>query len=158
MDAPESNPRRHLVVALCCAAALLAGCSLFKPKFEKPTFSIVGITLGRSDLLQQHLVVRMRVTNPNDRALPVEGLSYTFAVNGEVLARGVSDASFVVPASGAAEFDTSVTTNMASALLRWLGRRESAPLNYHFSGKVELSAGLIRSVPFERDGVLDLQR
>jgi len=158
MDAPEPNPRRLLLATLCCGTALLAGCSLLRPKFERPTFAVVGITLGRSDLLQQHLVVRMRVTNPNDRELPVEGLTYTFEVNGEELARGVSNASFVIPARGEAEFDTAVTTNMASAMLRWLGRRDNTPLNYRFSGKVQLSAGFIRSVPFERTGVLDLQR
>ena len=157
MGAPESKPRRRLLAALCCGPALLAGCSLLRPRFEKPTFAVVGITLGRSDLLQQHLVVRMRVTNPNDRELPVAGLSYTFAVHGEELAHGVSNTSFVVPARGEAEFDTSVTTNMASAMLRWLGHRDNTPLDYRFSGKVQLSAGLIRSVPFERTGVLDLQ-
>lgn len=158
MDAPESLPRRLALTGLCSGAALLTGCSLFVPKFDKPTFEVVGITLGRSDLLQQHLVVRMRVDNPNNRELPVKGLSYTFEVNGEQLAQGQSDASFVVPANGEAEFDTSVTTNMATAMLRWLNRHNSAPLNYRFSGKVQLSAGLIRSVPFERTGVLDLQR
>jgi len=137
-------------------SSVLAGCSLLAPKFIKPTLSVVNISLGRSDLLQQHMVVRMKVENPNDRALPVEGLSYTFAVNGEDLAHGVSSASFIVPARGEAEFDTAVTTNMATAVLRILGRGSNAPLNYRFSGKVQLSAGLIRSIPFEHTGILDL--
>ena len=153
--------KRRRVAATALALILplplaLTGCSLLAPKFTKPTLSVVNITLGRSDLLQQHMVVRMKVENPNDRALPVEGLSYTFAVNGEDLAHGVSNASFMVPARGEAEFDTAVTTNMATAVLRILGRGNNAPLNYRFSGKVQLSAGLIRSIPFEHTGVLDL--
>ena len=138
-----------------CATALLAGCSLLEPKFVKPSLSVVKVTLGRSDLLQQHLLVRMRGQNPNDRELPVQGLDYVFEMGGEELAHGESSASFVVPAHGEAEFDTTVTTNMATALLRLLGRG-NAPHEYRFHGKVELSSGFIRSVPFEHTGVLDL--
>ena len=64
----------------------------------------------------------LRVQNPNDVALPVKGIEYTMEVAGQQFASGAADASFVVPALGEAQFDTTVTTNMAGALLKLLGR------------------------------------
>ena len=81
----------------------LAGCSLLVPKLETPRLSIVDVELLKSDLWQQRLKVRMRVQNPNHRALPVKGLSYTLEVAGKEFAHGESGASFVVPALGEAE-------------------------------------------------------
>lgn len=138
-------------------AALLAGCSLFVPRISAPTLSIVKVDLLKSDLWEQHLKVRMRVQNPNDRTLPVKGLSYTIDVSGEQFASGVSGASFVVPANGEAEFDMNVTANMAGALLKMLGHGGSEGIDYRIAGKVSLSEGLLRTVPFEQHGTFKLQ-
>lgn len=135
---------------------MLGGCSLLMPHWQAPTLAVVNIQMGHSDLWQQHLLVRMSVHNPNDRQLPVKGLSYALDVNGEECAHGESGASFVVPARGDAEFDMNVTANAAAALLRMFGRGNAAAAQYRIHGKVELSAGILRSVPFDQHGELQL--
>jgi LEA14-like dessication related protein len=135
---------------------MLGGCSLLLPHWQAPTLAVVNIQMGHSDLFQQHLVVRMSVHNPNDRQLPVKGLSYALDVNGEECAHGESGASFVVPARGDAEFDMNVTANAAAALLRMFGRGNAAAAQYRIHGKVELSSGILRSVPFDQHGELQL--
>jgi LEA14-like dessication related protein len=134
----------------------LASCSLVGAHLQAPTLAVVNIQMGHSDLLQQHLQVRMSVHNPNDRELPVQGLSYTLDVNGEQCAHGESGASFVVPARGDAEFDMNVTANAAAALLRMFVHGNAAPAEYRIRGKVQLSSGLLRSVPFDQHGQLQL--
>jgi LEA14-like dessication related protein len=148
--------RRPACALLLLAAAGLGGCSLFA-HWQTPTLSVVSIQLGRSDLWQQHLQVRMSVHNPNDRELPVEGLSYSLEVNGEECAHGESGASFLVPAQGDAEFDMNVTANAAAALLRMFARGTAAPAQYRIHGTVQLSSGLLRSVPFDQHGELPLR-
>lgn len=138
------------------AVLLLSGCSVLVPRLQTPTLSVVTIQLGHSDLWQQHLQVRMSVHNPNDRQLPVKGLSYTLDVNGEECAHGESGASFVVPARGDAEFDMNVTANAAAALLHMFAHGNGPTVQYRIRGKVELSAGLLRSVPFDQQGELQL--
>ncbi len=139
-------------------AALLGGCALFVPKLAPPTLAIVNVQLLKSDLWEQHLKVRMRVDNPNARTLPVKGLSYTIDVAGQEFATGVSGASFVVPAKGEAEFDMNVTANMAGALFKLLGHAgASDAIEYRITGKVSLSEGLLRTVPFEQRGTFKLQ-
>jgi LEA14-like dessication related protein len=146
---------RRLGVPIALVLVLsAAGCSLFA-HWQRPTLSVVNIQIGRSDLWQQHLLVRMSVHNPNDRELPVQGLSYTLEVNGEEAAHGESGASFVVPALGDAEFDMNVTANAAATLLRMF-TRNGGTVEYRIRGKVELSAGMVRSVPFDQQGEFQL--
>jgi len=148
--------RAHLVLF---AALALTGCSLLIPKLERPRLSIVNVEVLKSDLWEQRLKVRMRVQNPNDRVLPIKGLSYTLDIAGEEAAHGVSGASFVVPALGEAEFDMSVSANMAGMLIKLLGRGNSMKdkVDYRIKGKVSLSEGFLRSIPFDESGTFALQ-
>ncbi len=153
---------RYIAAALLAGSAFgpLAGCSLFVPKLEAPQLSIVSVNLLKSDLWEQRLKVRMRVQNPNNRILPVKGISYTMDLAGQEFASGVSGASFVVPADGEAEFDMNVTANMAGALFKLFGRGGDASadrIEYRIRGKVSLSEGLLRNVPFEQRGTFKLQ-
>ncbi|HEY1899594.1 MAG TPA: LEA type 2 family protein [Steroidobacteraceae bacterium] len=141
---------------MVCLGATLGGCSLWG-HWQTPTLAVVGIQLGHSDLWQQHLQVRMSVHNPNDRQLPVQGLDYTLEVNGEECAHGESGASFIVPAHGDAEFTMNVTANAAAALLRMFLHGSAVPVQYRIRGKVQLSSGLLRSVPFDQQGEVRLR-
>ena len=138
------------------AVLALSGCSLFVPKLEKPTLSVVGVQMLKGDLWHQELKVRVRVQNPNDRVLPVKGLSYELDIDGQEFAHGMSGDSFVVPARGEAEFDMSVSTNMASMLIKVLGQG-GKQVDYRISGKIALSAGLMRSFSFNDHGTFNLQ-
>jgi LEA14-like dessication related protein len=141
------------------ACAFLSGCSLFVPKLETPQLSVVNVELQKSDLWEQRMKVRMRVVNPNDRAIPVKGLTCSLEVQGEELAHGVSGASFNVPALGEAEFDMNMTANMAGALIKLLGRGNSFgdEVEYRVKGRLSLSEGFLRSIPFEDKGSFRLR-
>jgi LEA14-like dessication related protein len=140
-------------VATILAVLLLAGCSLIFPKFKAPQLTVVSAQVQKGDLWTQHVKLHVRVQNPNTRTLPVKGLEYTLEIDGQPFAEGVSATSFVVPAGGEAEFDTTVKVNLASALVRILSRDRDQPVEYHLKGKVSLSAGLWRSVRFDQHGV-----
>ena len=135
----------------------LAGCSLFVPKLQTPHLSVVRVELQKGALWQQKLKVRMHVDNPNDRELPIKGITYTLDVNGQEFAHGESAAAFVVPALGDAEFDMNMTANMAGTIISLLSHGTDAAVEYHLVGKISLSHGLLRSVPFDQHGTFKLQ-
>ena len=142
------------------AAAVLLGSCVLTPRFTPPRLSIADVQLEGGDLWEQRLRVRLHVENPNSRPLPVKGLEYTLEVAGQQLARGASAASFIVPAMGESEFDTNVTTNLAGTLLTLLGRGPDGlgrSVEYRLTGKVSLSEGLLRSIPFDERGSFRLQ-
>ena len=51
-----------------------------------------------------------------------------------------------------------VSTNLAGSLIHFLGRSQNAPaaLDYHLVGKVALSEGWMRSLPFDQRGSFKL--
>ncbi len=61
---------------------------------------MVNVEFVKGDLLSQQLRVRMRVQNPNDRALPVRGITYEVELAGKAFAHGDSVSEFLVPAKG----------------------------------------------------------
>lgn len=139
--------------------ATLTACSALVPKLEKPSLSIVNVELLKTDMFEQRLKVRMHVLNPNDRALPIKGLSYALEVAGEPFAQGVSGGSFVVPAMGEAEFDMNVTANMAATIMKLMSRSGGIgdQVDYRMKGKISLSEGFLRSIPFEEHGSFKLR-
>lgn len=140
------------------AAALLAGACVLTPKLTPPRLSIAGVQLEGGDLWEQHLKVRVHVANPNPRALPVKAVEYTLDLAGQPFASGAATTSFVVPAMGEAEFDTNVTTNLAGAVMRLLAHGGGGQsVDYRLTGRVSLSVGLMRSIPFDERGSFKLQ-
>ena len=141
-------------------AALLSACAA-QSKLEAPNLSVIGMEMLESSLFTQRLKVRVRVQNPNDVELPVKGVSAKLELAGEEFANGVSAGSFVVPAFGESEFDLLVDANMARTVLAMVGKsKESNPmesLDYRLTGKVSLSSGFVRSIPFDESGSLNLR-
>lgn len=138
---------------------LLSACSALGPKLETPRLSIVSANLVSADVFSQQFNIRVHVANPNDRELPIKGIDYQLFLEGDSFAEGVSNAPFVVPALGEKEFDMSLRTNFVSSIGRLLSRLESSNRNqvrYSISGKVLVDIPMVRAIPFNESGTVDL--
>jgi LEA14-like dessication related protein len=152
----ENFTRRAACAVLACLP-FFSGCSVL-PKFEAPKLSVVSMKVQGGDLFSQRMVVHMRVLNPNARELPIKGLTYRIEVNDAELAQGLTDAPFVVPAMGEAEFDVQVTANLAGALTQLMSKKGSSDtLDYRLVGSVALSSGFLRRIPFDERGSVKLK-
>ena len=154
----ETMPRRRRALRVLAAGLLgtwlLGACSLV-PKFEKPTLELVSLKLADGNLLSQRFNARLKVYNPNDRALPVNGLCYTVEIDGKAFGKGESTRAFTVPARGEAEFDMTLDANLAGAVAAVLSRRERAKgreLEYRLVGTVSIDLPLMRSLEFDQVG------
>jgi LEA14-like dessication related protein len=154
---PRGGHPRPLAAFAC--ASLLAACSLFTPKFERPNLSVVGIQMLDGNFFQQNFLVRMRIQNPNDRALPVNGLGAELKIAGESFATGVSNRAFTVGAFGETEFEITVRANMAVGLLKLLskGDKQLDSIDYDLSGKVSIDLPFMRSIPFHQSGAYSVK-
>jgi LEA14-like dessication related protein len=140
------------------AALALGGCATAL-QLEAPKLSVVSMKMQSADIFSQRMLVRMRVMNPNSRALPIKGITYRIEVNDAELAEGASNTPFEVPAMGEAEFDVQLTANLASALAQFLSRKGSQDkLDYRLVGSVALSSGFLRRIPFDERGSVDLKK
>jgi LEA14-like dessication related protein len=154
----RANAFRTAVV-LAAVAMFAAGCSAIVPKLETPRLEVVAVELLDAQFTQQRFNVTMRVQNPNDRELPIRGLSYSMQLAGEEFGTGQSDKAFTVPALGEAEFTMTVTTNLATSLLKILPKLEKSPqsLDYRLTGKVETDWTFLRTIPFSETGKLPMK-
>lgn len=149
----QSRMRRLALIALCLPVLPLLGSCAALPKLEAPKLSVVGLKLQGGDIFSQRVDVRMRVFNPNNRELPIDGITYRLEVNDAELGNGSTTAPFNVPAMGEAEFDMQITANLAGALLKLLTRKNSSEaLGYRLVGSVNLSSGFLRRIPFDERG------
>jgi LEA14-like dessication related protein len=143
-----------LAFTLCMAA-----CSLFAPKYERPSVTLVGIEMLGGNLLQQNFVVKLNIQNPNARALPVSAVHAELHVGGEQVASGVTNKAFVVPAFGSSQFDMTITANVAMTLLK-LGNRinkHADSIDYELTGAASIDLPFLRALPFHQNGSYSLR-
>jgi LEA14-like dessication related protein len=143
-------PRALLLFAI---SLLLPACSLFVPRFEKPTVNVAAIQFTGGNLLEQHFRVTLAVQNPNHRDLPVKHLLAQLRSGGEEIASGESAQAFTVPAMGSANFDVTVTANMALALLQATKHKQDhSPVDYEVSGVIDVDLPFLRTLSFHQVG------
>ncbi len=146
---------RSVLAALATLA--LSGCAALPTNLETPEVSFVSLRAVEATVFEQRLEVRMKVRNPNDIELPVNGLDVDIELAEEPFAHGVSAREFVVPARGEAEFDMLVTANAATALLKIAGAdRKTDSIGYKVKGKLSTKIGLLRTIPFDESGTLPI--
>ncbi len=152
-----SSVRKLLGWVALLALSLLTGC--VSSQFEAPKLSVVNVGMVSADIFSQQFRIRLHVQNPNSRELPIKGIEYELFLQGDSFAEGMSNQPFVVPALGEAEFDTVISTNFMSSVGRLLSKLNSSDGNqvqYAFVGKVHLTKGMVRKIPFSEQGMVEL--
>lgn len=147
------------LMPLLSMLSMLGACSLLHPHLERPTITVIAVEMRKGNFLQQDFAVKLHVQNPNDRALPVEALHVQLSVEGEEIASGSSDRAFTVPAAGEADFDMTVTANLALALLK-LGNKlnsHAEGIDYELNGAARVSLPFMNNLPFHQSGTLPLK-
>jgi LEA14-like dessication related protein len=149
------------LTGLLAMLATVAGCSTLSQNLVAPELSLVGIQMLSTDMFAQRFKVRVLVKNPNDLEIPVRGIEYTIILMGDSFAEGETTDRFVLPAKGEAEFDMLVTTNFVSSfgrLLSRVGGGKLQDLHYEIAGKLQLDKGVMRTIPFNHQGTVDIAR
>ena len=152
---------RRMWLALAVPALLaLAACAGLAPHYERPELSVVKVELESAQLLTQRFRVRVRVVNPNDRALPVEAIHFTIELDGERLGVGQTAQPFTIPPRGEGDFDALVDTDLATALVKVLPKlRDGAPpVAYRLAGEVTTGLAFLRTLPFDQRGSFALSQ
>lgn len=149
-------PRRLLMLMLMLSLpALLAGCAALSGG-DPPKVSLAGIESLSGEGMELRFTVKLRVQNPADAPLEIDGLSLNLAVRGMDFASGVSAVKTSVPRFGEAVLSVPVTVP-ATALLRqaWAmtGNRELRKIEFELSGR--LGAGPFGGSRFASQGDID---
>jgi len=141
-----------------CGVVALCGC-VSTSDLQPPKLTIVNVGMVSADVFSQQFRIRLHVENPNKLELAVKNIEYQLFLQGDSFAEGNSERPFVVPAHGDAEFDTVINTHFTSSIMRLISKmndRDGNMVQYNFVGKVHLSKGMVRKIPFNEQGMVDL--
>ena len=140
-------------------ALVLTGCASLTVQPESPNVSIANLELQEFTLFEQRYRLHLRIQNPNDFDLAMNGMSYKLKLNGRKFATGVSDQEVTVPAFGEEVITVNVVSNLARVIeqLREVGKgKDGTPsLRYELKGQIGLGSLGIR-LPFSQEGDLEM--
>ncbi len=150
--------------ALWALALLLVGCATLGRDFEKPQVHIAGIRMLGVQGFESTFQVDLRVINPNDMALPVEGVVCDLALNGRHLAKGVAKPGADIPAYGTVLIPVTIYASLidmvglAHRLIQ--GAQGNQPLekwSYAINGQLDMGGSMWPGkLPFDAKGEIDI--
>lgn len=136
--------------------ALLSACAGLGGFSQKPEVSVAGLNLVQLGLFEQRFLLKLRIQNPNDVELPINGLNFEIELNGQAFIKGLSDKAVSVPRFGEAVLEVMATSTLGSTLkqLRDLQKGGRERVDYRIVGRINVSG--LGNVPFERRGDLQM--
>ena len=149
-------PVHRLLVVL--GLVLMAGCSTLGRGVEvvPPEVRIVDLEMLESSIFEQRFRVTLRVGNPNDFELPLDGIRFALALNEQPFARGYTAHGVTVPRLGDATLTVDATTSTLDLIRQAMNAPGRETLTYALDGDVFLRGGARRAVPFTQEGMLEL--
>lgn len=124
---------------------------------QPPSIDIANLGLGSTGLFSQEFRLDLRIGNPNDFAIPVNGLAFKLEVNGRPFAEGLSNDAITVPRLGYANMQVTGTTNTLSLMRQLMMLGNSDKIDYRLFGTAHVGRlGQNDALPFERKGSLSL--
>lgn len=146
-------PPRILLVGGLAVTLLIAACTGLR-NLEPPEVVVTAIRPIDATLLEQRFEVDLRIYNPNNRELDIDGVDFELVVNGNRLARGSGATELLLPRLGEAVTTVRVSTTLFGVARQAMSAGQGEPVSYRLSGRIHLGSGLGGSLPFERSGVL----
>lgn len=126
-------------IALVAGLALAVGCASLPGGLEAPEVSLVGLEPLPSESLEQRFDVRLRVMNPNDRTLSIDGVDFTLEVNGSRLTRGLTNEEVTIPRLSEAVVSVTATTTVLDLVRQVLSAADAETVSYELHGRVFLA-------------------
>ncbi|MBF0382603.1 MAG: LEA type 2 family protein [Magnetococcales bacterium] len=149
----------HIVLLMflaSCSSLDEIGSGKSQPEIKQPTIDLVGVRLGKISFLKQKLIVRLKIKNPNDIAIPISSLNFSLTLEKMETAKGVLGERIDVPVLGEKEFDVIVETSIfkiSRPVAKFLKHR-SKTLDYHISGLVSVDVLFAGTFDFSKKGTI----
>ena len=141
--------------SLLLSSLLLIACAT-TPKMEPVEVTLSDLVPGQMSILEQEYQVKLRVQNPNNFDIALDGAAYQIELNGKAFAKGVARQSVTVPRYGDAIIEGTCISDLSGVLSQISQLTKGAPekFSYRIKGKLGRSDG--SSIPFEKVGEVDL--
>ncbi|RYU57566.1 hypothetical protein EWI61_12800 [Methylolobus aquaticus] len=151
---------RWLRTAGALAVLLLVGCASWLPDYrnlKEPEVSLAGLALSDPNPLAPKFRVRLRVENPNDIDVSLDGADATLELNGRPVATGVSRSPLTLKRLAASELDLDVAAQTLGMLQGAAAVLAKDQIRYRVKGHLSVLSALgpLGRLPFSFEGAVD---
>ncbi len=152
----EAEEMRRNVVSACVVilVVLFSGCASLFWMGEKPHVDIVNVTPKEMRLLEQTFLLELRIQNPTETDLDINGMSFELEINGQPFARGVSNQSLKIERLSTKIVQVEAYTGLTSILRQLSEARKGSydsGFKYRLKGSIHTGAPSFR-IPFDETG------
>ena len=148
------NLRVLTLASALLVTALMTACTGIPFNAKAPKVGVAEVSVKRLGLFEQVFDVGLRVTNPNDFDIAIEGLEFKLEINGREFATGTAHTHTRLPAfsSAVVHVDTTTDSNKLLQQIKTLPEilQDGAP--YRIRGRIKIDRAN-DWLPFDRSGV-----
>ena len=140
--------------ALVVLLIIPAGCASLLWMGEKPSVEIVSVVPKEMRLLEQTFLLELRIQNPSETELDINGMAFELEINGQTFAKGVSNKSVKVERLSTKVVEVEAYTGLISILRQLSEVRKgsySSGFTYRLKGSLYAGSPSIR-IPFDETG------
>ncbi|HSO05838.1 MAG TPA: LEA type 2 family protein [Pelomicrobium sp.] len=132
---------------------LLAGCATLPGGLEPPRVTISAMEMREATMFEQVYAIELRVQNPNNQDLPIQGLSFELEINDASFASGGSADAVVIPRLGSGIVRVEAISGLGGILQQLMKLQQGPPksVTYRISGVAYIGPEGSR-LPFEDSG------
>ena len=149
------NYRRRF---LPLAALLVAACATVPSDIEPPKITIANIAPKDIAVFEQRFDVQLRIQNPNNQELEINGLRCDIELNDKEFGNGMSGQKVKIPRFGSEVMNVEVITGLGSFFRQFQEFNKSAvgKVRYRLKGTAFVEAPSSFKLPFDEKGEFDL--
>jgi LEA14-like dessication related protein len=139
-------------------ALFVAACSTMPKDFEPPRVHITDMTAKDVAIFEQRFDVKLRIQNPNNTDLSINGLKFDIDLNEREFATGMSGQRLIVPRFGSEVVDVDIFTTLGSFLrqVQNLSSGSAQKVRYRLKGTAYVDSPGTFKAPFDESGEIDL--
>lgn len=151
---------RALPIRLFFLAALffLSGCASMNLDYEEPSVELVSFKILPASGFEQNFEIGLKLTNPNNFELPMNGISYQLSVAGETLANGVASDIPTAAAYGESRFVVPISTSLIKGIkvIRALMISQGKDISYQLKAKLDIDIPFLPKLTVIENGIIPL--
>ena len=137
-------------------ALSLAGCAGLPAGMEAPTVTLADLGIGgNSTLFEQEFKLRLRIQNPNNEELRIDGVSFALEINDAPFATGLGNQAVTVGRFSSGVLPVEGYSSIGG-MVRQIGgflQGDLRAVRYRIRGSLSLAGGT--RIPFDRRGEFD---
>ena len=158
MNNPSSQ-RKRFASSILMVGIFLSACATPPPGIEAPKISIANIAPKDFALFEQRFDVQLRIANPNEKELGLNGMRFDIDLNEREFANGMTGETVVIPRFGSQVVNVEVITGISSFLRQVQELNKTGAggkVTYRIKGTAFVENPGTFKLPFDEKGEVDL--